>query len=175
MFKSETCVRRVLQWCVYVSTCLWNNSELSNRHQNTNAKMVPHPNHRGEYRLQGRPAHWSKSGSEVWKDQLHRQNHELARQERRCHSQIPQRRTWASNRGQSRTIWLERALIKLVLPFDSRREDLFETSQEKAGEKRTIFEKNEKSRKMETWKEQRRESKETRKSEGSSSQCAFIG
>jgi hypothetical protein len=37
--------------------------------------------------------------------------------------------------------------------FDSGKEDLFETIEEKAGEKRTIFEKNEKSRKMETWKE----------------------
>ena len=31
--------------------------------------------------------------------------------------------------------------------------DFFETIEEKAGEKRTIFEKNEKSKKMETWKE----------------------
>ncbi len=30
---------------------------------------------------------------------------------------------------------------------------MFETIEEKAGEKRTLFEKNEKSRKMETWKE----------------------
>ena len=30
---------------------------------------------------------------------------------------------------------------------------MFETIEEKAGEKRTIFEKNEKSREMETWKE----------------------
>ncbi len=30
---------------------------------------------------------------------------------------------------------------------------MFETTEEKAGEKRTIFEKNEKPRKMETWKE----------------------
>jgi hypothetical protein len=41
----------------------------------------------------------------------------------------------------------------LLLLFDSGKEDLFETIEEKAGEKRTIFEKNEKSRKMETWKE----------------------
>jgi hypothetical protein len=40
----------------------------------------------------------------------------------------------------------------LLLLFDSGKEDLFG---EKAGEKKKIFEKNEKSRKMETWKEQR--------------------
>jgi len=114
--------------CVYVSTCLWNNSELSNRHQNTDAKMVPHPDHRGEYRLQGRPTHWSKSGSEVWKNQFHRQNRGLARQERRCHSQIPKGCTWASNWGESRTVWQKRALIKRMLPLNSRKEDLFETS-----------------------------------------------
>jgi len=39
-----------------------------------------------------------------------------------------------------------------LLLFDSGREDLFG---EKAGEKKKIFEKNEKSWKMETWKEQR--------------------
>jgi len=115
--------------------------------------MVPYPDHRGEYRLQGRTTHWSKSGSEVWKDQLRRQHHGLAWQERRCYSQIPKGCTWASDRGESRSVWPERALIKLVLLFGSREEDLFETSQEKAGEERTIFEKNEKSRKMETWKE----------------------
>jgi hypothetical protein len=37
--------------------------------------------------------------------------------------------------------------------YNSEKEDLFETIQEKASEKGTIFEKNEKSRKMETWKE----------------------
>jgi hypothetical protein len=42
-----------------------------------------------------------------------------------------------------------------LLLFDSGKEDLFETIEEKAGEKRTIFEKNEKSKKMETRKEQR--------------------
>jgi hypothetical protein len=41
----------------------------------------------------------------------------------------------------------------LLLLFDSGKEDLFETIGEKASEKGTIFEKNEKSRKMETWKE----------------------
>jgi hypothetical protein len=41
----------------------------------------------------------------------------------------------------------------LLLLFDSGKEDLLEAIQEKAGEKRTIFEKNEKSRNMETWKE----------------------
>jgi hypothetical protein len=40
-----------------------------------------------------------------------------------------------------------------LLLFDSGKEDLFETIEEKAGEKRTIVEKNEKSREMETWKE----------------------
>jgi hypothetical protein len=40
----------------------------------------------------------------------------------------------------------------LLLLLNSRKEDLFETMEEKAGEKRTIFEKNEKSRKTETWK-----------------------
>jgi len=40
-----------------------------------------------------------------------------------------------------------------LLLFDSGKEDLFETIEEKAGEKRTFFEKTEKSRKMETWKE----------------------
>jgi hypothetical protein len=118
----------VLQWCVYVSTCLWNNNELSNWHQNTDAKMVSHPDHRGEYRLQGRPAHWSKSGSEVWKNQLHRQNHGLARQERSCNSQIPKGRTRESNWGESRTVWPEHALIKIVLLVDYWEEDLFETS-----------------------------------------------
>jgi hypothetical protein len=43
----------------------------------------------------------------------------------------------------------------LLLLFDTGKEDLFETIYEKTGEKRTILEKNEKSRKMETWKEQR--------------------
>jgi hypothetical protein len=43
----------------------------------------------------------------------------------------------------------------LLLLFDSKKEDLLETSEEEAGEKRTIFEKNEKSKNMETWKEQR--------------------
>jgi hypothetical protein len=40
-----------------------------------------------------------------------------------------------------------------LLLFNSGKEDLFETIEEKAGEKRTISEKNEKSKKMETWKE----------------------
>jgi hypothetical protein len=40
-----------------------------------------------------------------------------------------------------------------LLLFDSGKKDLFEKIEEKAGEKRTIFEKNEKPRKMETWKE----------------------
>lgn len=38
----------------------------------------------------------------------------------------------------------------LLLLFESGEEDLLETVQEKAGEKKTIFEKDEKSRKMET-------------------------
>jgi hypothetical protein len=41
----------------------------------------------------------------------------------------------------------------MLLLFDSEKEDLLETIEEKTGEKRTIFEKNEKSRKMEAWKE----------------------
>jgi len=41
----------------------------------------------------------------------------------------------------------------MLLLFDSRKEDLLETIYEKAGEKGTILEKNEKSRKMETRKE----------------------
>jgi len=41
----------------------------------------------------------------------------------------------------------------MLLLFDSEREDLLETIEKKAGEKRTIFEKNEKSREMEAWKE----------------------
>jgi len=51
-----------------------------------------------------------------------------------------------------------------LLLFSSEKEDLLETIQEKAGEKRTIFEKNEKPRNMETRKEQRCQSKETGKS-----------
>jgi hypothetical protein len=43
----------------------------------------------------------------------------------------------------------------LLLLFDSRKEDLLETIEKEAGEKRTIFEKNENSTKVETWKEQR--------------------
>jgi hypothetical protein len=43
----------------------------------------------------------------------------------------------------------------LLLLFDSGKEGLFETIWEEAGEKRTILEKNEKSKNMETWKEQR--------------------
>jgi hypothetical protein len=42
-----------------------------------------------------------------------------------------------------------------LLLFDSGKEDLLETIQEKTGEERTIFEENEKPRNMETWKEQR--------------------
>jgi len=42
-----------------------------------------------------------------------------------------------------------------LLLFSSEKEDLLETIQEKTGEKRTIFEKNEKPRNMETRKEQR--------------------
>ena len=53
---------------------------------------------------------------------------------------------WASHLGEG----YNSCLLSL---FDSGKEDLFETIEEKAGEKRTIFEKNEKSRKMETWKE----------------------
>jgi hypothetical protein len=41
----------------------------------------------------------------------------------------------------------------LLLLFDSGKEDLLETIQEEAGEKRTIFEKNEKPKNMETRKE----------------------
>jgi hypothetical protein len=51
-----------------------------------------------------------------------------------------------------------------LLLFDSGKEDLLETIEKKAGEKRTILEKDEKSKNMETWKEQRWESDETRKS-----------
>jgi hypothetical protein len=47
----------------------------------------------------------------------------------------------------------------LLLLFGSGKKDLFETIEEKAGEKRTIFEKNEKSRKVKTWKEQREKRK----------------
>jgi hypothetical protein len=42
-----------------------------------------------------------------------------------------------------------------LLLFSSEKEDLLETIQEKAGEKKTISEKNEKPRNMETRKEQR--------------------
>jgi hypothetical protein len=42
-----------------------------------------------------------------------------------------------------------------LLLLSSEKEDLLETIQEKAGEKKTIFEKNEKPRNMETRKEQR--------------------
>jgi hypothetical protein len=50
----------------------------------------------------------------------------------------------------------------LLLLSDSGKDDLFGPIEEKAGEKRTILEKNEKPRNMETRKEQRCESKETR-------------
>ena len=43
----------------------------------------------------------------------------------------------------------------LLLLSDSGKEDLFGPIEKKAGEKRTILEKNEKPRNMETWKEQR--------------------
>jgi hypothetical protein len=43
----------------------------------------------------------------------------------------------------------------LLLLFDSEKEDFFESIQEKASKKRTILEKNEKSKNMETWKKQR--------------------
>jgi hypothetical protein len=52
----------------------------------------------------------------------------------------------------------------LLLLFDSGKEDLLETIQEKTGEERTIFEENEKPRNMETRKEQRWQSEETRRS-----------
>jgi hypothetical protein len=42
-----------------------------------------------------------------------------------------------------------------LLLSDSRKEDLLETIEEEPGEKGTISEKNEKLRKVETWKEQR--------------------
>ena len=74
---------------VYVSTCLWNNSELSNRYQNTDAKMEPHPDYTWKYCLQGRSTHWVKGSPEVWKERFHRRNHGFARQEGRCQSQIP--------------------------------------------------------------------------------------
>ena len=92
MFKSEM---HILERCymddAYVSTCHWNNSELSNRNQNSDAKMVPDSNHKCKLRLRSRLSHRTKGTAEVWEERVFRENRESSWEEGRGHGQIPQR------------------------------------------------------------------------------------
>jgi len=107
MFKSEMCV---LERCylddVYVSTCHWNNSELSDRNQNSDAKMVPYPDHKFRLCLKIRLSHRAKGTAEVWEKRVFGENRESSWEEWRCHSQIPQRSTRKCHRVNRSSDWL---------------------------------------------------------------------
>ena len=83
IFNSRHVLEDVAGMHVYFSTSLWDN-KLSNRHQNTDAEMAPHPDHRQEFSVQGRATGGIENDPKIPEEQLHRQNHGLARQERCC-------------------------------------------------------------------------------------------
>ena len=117
MFKSEICVLKgvTIAGDVCVSTCHWTNNELSDRHQNSNAEMVPNPNYRRRFGFKGRPTYRTKSNLEFRKERVYRENRELARKERRGHCQIPQRSTRQSCRSNSSIDGLARIRYFIVL------------------------------------------------------------
>ncbi len=104
MFKSDARVRRMPHMVyVHVSAGLWNNNELSNRYPNTDVKVLSRPDQRREHGVKNGSTDWAKNDFEVWKEQFHWQNHRPARQERRCHGEIPQRSPRKRDRVKSRT------------------------------------------------------------------------
>jgi len=117
MFKSEICLLKgvTIVVNVYVSTCHWTNSELSNRHQNSNAEMVLDPNYRRRFGFKGRPTYRTKSNLEFRKERVYRENREPARQERCGHCQIPQRSARQSCRSNSSIDGLARTRFFSVL------------------------------------------------------------